>query len=432
MGMNDLSPAPMTPQERRKAKTAGIVGNVVECYDFALYGYIAVIIGKLFFPNDNPTASLLASYAVFAAGFLMRPLGAFVFGWFGDTVGRGRTMLFSVAMMAFPTIALGLLPDYQTIGLAAPVLLVVIRLVQGISVGGEFSSSVTYMVETAPDDARGRAGSWANVGSMAGMLLGSAAAAAVTTLLSTEALESWGWRLPFLFGGVIGLIAIGLRRHLPRSPHFIAHEAGTPSRSPLWQAWNQNRRELVQAFFFSASYGVIFYLVMVYLPGWLSREAGVNEAQALQINSGLTIVIIPLMVIFAWVGDTLIRRTRLIALALLALAVVAWPLSRLMLHGGIVEIILAQSVLIILLAVPLGSAPAMFVELFPSEDRLTGYSISFNLGVGVVGGATPMLATWLITATENSLAPALLAALAGAVAALTLLSIKDRSRGPLR
>jgi len=293
----------MTPGQRYKARIAGVIGNVVEWYDFALYGYLAVIIGKLFFPSEDPTTSLLASYGAFAAGFVMRPLGAAFFGWLGDTIGRGRTMLISVAMMAFPTIFLGLLPDYETIGLAAPVLLVVARMVQGLSVGGEFSSSVTYMVETAPDDQRGRAGSWANVGSMSGMLLGSAAAALVTSLFPTEILESWGWRLPFLFGGVLGLSAILLRRNLPESPHFQAHEAGTPSVSPFRQVWKQNRKEMAQAFLFAAGYGMMFYLILVYLPGWLSRYSGLGEACALQINSVLTLSTIPFMVFFAWVGD---------------------------------------------------------------------------------------------------------------------------------
>ncbi len=432
MKEDESPPAPMTQQQSRKARVAGIVGNVVEWYDFALYGYLAAIIGRLFFPSEDPTASLLASYGVFAAGFVMRPLGAAVFGWLGDTIGRARTMLISVAMMALPTIALGLLPDYHSIGFAAPVLLVVIRLVQGLSVGGEFSSSVTYMVETAPEDARGRAGSWANVGSMSGMLLGSAAAAIVTTVFPGDALDSWGWRLPFLFGGVIGLVAILLRRHLPRSPHFQAHEAGTPSKSPLRQVWTQNRSEAVQAFLFAASYGMVFYLVMVYLPGWLSREAGMDEAQALQVNSALTVVIIPIMVLFAWIGDRWVRRTRLIAVAMVMAAFAAWPLGRSMVDGGIPAMIFGQAILVLLLAVPLGSAPATFVELFPSEDRLTGYSISFNLGVGVVGGATPMLATWLVEATGHPLAPAWLMIAAAATAALTLLWMQDRSREPLR
>ncbi len=274
----------MTPAQRRKARIAGVIGNVVEWYDFALYGFLAVILGRLFFPTEDPTASLLASYGVFAAGFVMRPLGAVVFGWLGDTIGRGRTMLISVAMMAFPTIMLGLLPVYDSIGIAAPILLILVRMVQGLSVGGEFSSSVTYMVETAPDDQRGRAGSWANVGSMLGMLLGSAAAALVTSLFPNEVLEAWGWRLPFLFGGVLGLAALILRRSLPQSPHFKAHAAGTPAISPFRRVWSENRKE-VQAFLFAAGYGMMFYLIMVYLPGWLSRHSSLEDARALRINS---------------------------------------------------------------------------------------------------------------------------------------------------
>ena len=218
MIISSVDNALLQPGAQRKARMAGVVGNVIEWYDFALYGYLAAIIGRLFFPAEDATASLLASYGVFAAGFLMRPIGAIFFGWLGDTIGRGRTMLISVAMMAFPTIALGLLPDYATIGLAAPILLIVIRLIQGLSVGGEFSSSVTYMVETAAKHRRGQAGSWANVGSMSGMLLGSAAAALVTTTFSDVFLESCGWRLPFLFGGVLGLIAIALRRDTDFAP----------------------------------------------------------------------------------------------------------------------------------------------------------------------------------------------------------------------
>jgi len=422
----------ITKQQQSKARLAGVIGNVVEWYDFALYGYLAAVIGRLFFPGEDPSASLLASYGVFAAGFVMRPLGATVFGWLGDTIGRGRTMLISVAMMALPTVALGLLPDYHSIGFAAPVLLVVIRMVQGLSVGGEFSSSVTYMVETAPEDARGRAGSWANVGSMTGMLLGSGAAAAVTTFFSPDILDAWGWRLPFLFGGVIGLVAILIRQDLPRSPHFQTHEAGTPSSSPFRQLWVENRTPAIQAFLFAASYGMVFYLVMVYLPGWLTRQGGLVESRALQVNSALTFGIIPLMVLLAWIGDRWIRRTHLVAATFAVMAILAYPLCSYMVGQGIPEMILGQATLVVLLAVPLGTAPAIFVELFPSSDRLTGYSISFNLGVGIVGGATPALATWLIAATGYQLTPAWLLIASAIVATLTLLWMRDLSREQLR
>jgi MHS family proline/betaine transporter-like MFS transporter len=194
--------------KQRTALLAGFIGNVVEWYDFALYGYMAGIIAVLFFPEQSTTAGLIATYGIFAAGFLMRPIGSAVFGWLGDTIGRSRTMMISVIMMVVPTVLLGVLPTHETIGIWAPMLLVIIRLVQGLSVGGEFSSSVTYLVETAEDGQRGFAGSWANTGSMVGMLLGAGAAALLTGLLSADEVTSWGWRIPFLLGGIIGGVAI--------------------------------------------------------------------------------------------------------------------------------------------------------------------------------------------------------------------------------
>ena len=194
------------PKDKRKvAILAGLIGNIIEWYDFALYGYMAAIISYLFFPNDVPALALLSTYGIFAVGFVMRPIGSAVFGWLGDTIGRSKTMIISVTAMMIPTFVLGLLPTFDSIGMMAPVLLVVLRLIQGLSVGGEFSTSVTYLVETSPENQRGFSGSWGNVGSGMGMLLGSLMAAAVTNLLGDNALNSWGWRIPFLFGGVIGV-----------------------------------------------------------------------------------------------------------------------------------------------------------------------------------------------------------------------------------
>ena len=178
-------------EHRLTAVLAGVIGNILEWYDFALYGFMASVLSELFFPGSNRLVSLIATYGVFAVGFIMRPLGSVVFGWMGDTFGRSRTLILSVAMMAFPTLCLGLLPVYAQAGVYAPLLLVLVRMVQGLSVGGEFSTSVTYLVETAPADRRGIAGSWANIGSLCGMLLGSGAATAVTSLLTADAMNSW-------------------------------------------------------------------------------------------------------------------------------------------------------------------------------------------------------------------------------------------------
>lgn len=421
----------MENKARRAALVAGFIGNVLEWYDFALYGYMAGILSGLFFPGENETAGLLATYGVFAAGFLMRPLGSGLFGWLGDTVGRSRTMLISVALMALPTLALGCLPTFSTAGLLAPALLVIVRLTQGLSVGGEFSSSVTYLVETAQDDRRGWAGSWANTGSMTGMLLGSGMAAAVTSVFDSATVDDWAWRIPFLLGGILGAIAIVLRRNLPRSEHFVRHQREHGQTSPLLQAFTTNRREMLQGIVFASAYGMLFYLPLVYLPEWLHGQTGMARHLALQINTAATALLLLLIPVSGWIGDHLLRRTHFIALSMAVLVLVSMPLFLWLAADGMLAAAVVQVTLVLLLAVPLGSAPATFVELFPATDRLSGYSVAYNLGLGVVGGATPMLSTWLIETTGHATAPGALMTLAALVALGVALHMHDGSREPL-
>ncbi|MEC9492873.1 MFS transporter [Flexistipes sp.] len=411
---------------------AGFIGNVMEWYDFALYGYMASIISQQFFPSSHNTASLLATYGVFAAGFIMRPLGSALFGWFGDTFGRSKTMLISVSMMSLPTFLLGCLPTFDTVGILAPILLVLIRLVQGLSVGGEFSSSVTYLVETAPTGKRGFTGSWANTGSIFGMLLGSGIAALLTTTLSSEVITSWGWRIPFLFGGVLGTIAIILRKDLPKSKHFEKHHKQRSETSPLLAAFTTNRKEMIQAILFASAYGVLFYIPLVYLPTWLHEELNFQLDSAMRINTAATAFLMILIPFAGKLSDHLIRRTHFISLAMLISAVISWPAYYFLPSAGFAGVVLLQFIFIVIVAVPLGSAPAMFVELFPSCDRLSGYSVAYNLGLGVVGGSAPMISTWLIEVTSLSTAPAIFLAFVSLVAFAVSLWIKDGSREPLK
>jgi MHS family proline/betaine transporter-like MFS transporter len=413
---------------------AGFIGNVVEWYDFALYGYLAGVIAPVFFPETSATAGLIATYGIFAAGFLMRPLGAAVFGWFGDRYGRARTMQISVAMMALPTLLLGLLPTYALVGLLAPVLLVLVRLLQGLSVGGEFSSSATYLVETAPQGKRGLTGSWANIGSMTGSLLGVGAAALVTNLFDAETLAAWAWRLPFLGGALLGTTAIWIRRNLHNSQRFQEHHAGREETSPLLQAFTTNRRETLLALVFAAAYGTCYYIAFVYLPEWLSAQGLMARGTALTINAATTLLVIPAMPLFAVVGDRWLPRRTWIGLAIFLLAVAAWPLHRWMLDtgGSLASVVAAHALAFLLLSVPLGSAPALFVEMFPESDRLSGYSVAFNVGVGIFGGLTPMIATSLIAATGAATAPAFYLSVAALAAVGALALTPDRSRAPLR
>ncbi|MGD8326073.1 MAG: MFS transporter [Sphingomonadales bacterium] len=423
-----------TPPTLRHRIMGGFIGNVVEWYDFALYGYIAGVIAPVFFPPENPTTDLIAIYGIFAAGFMMRPLGAAMFGWFGDRYGRARTMQISVTLMALPTLLLGLLPTYEQIGLFAPILLVVVRLIQGLSVGGEFSSSVTYLVETAPKGKRGITGSWANIGSMTGSLLGVGAAALVSNLFDAQTLQAWGWRLPFLGGALLGVTAIMIRRDLHNSERFNAHHENREDSSPLLEAFTTNRKETLLALAFASCYGICFYISFVYLPEWLSEQGLMARGTALAINTGATLLVLPLMPLAAIVGDKLMPRRTWIALSILLLGGVAVPFYLWMLdtEGSIVSVIVTHFVIFVLIAVPLGSGPALFVEMFPERDRLSGYSVAFNVGVGVFGGLTPMIVTSLIAGTGLVIAPALYLAVAAVLAVGVLMLVPDRSRDPLR
>jgi MHS family proline/betaine transporter-like MFS transporter len=291
---------------------------------------------------------------------------------------------------------------------------------------------VTYLVETAPQGRRGFAGSWANIGSLGGMLLGSAAAAAATGLLDAAALQSWGWRVPFLFGAALGLGSLALRRNLPKSPHFARYHAARCPTSPLREAFTCNRREMAQGTLFASAYGSVFYLALVYLPTWAGETGAAPPDEAMRLNTLALALMIPAIPLAGWLSDRWLRRTRLLAWAFGLLGAAGTLLLVWMQRGGAGSFAAAQIALALILAAPLGAAPALFTELFPEPDRLTGYSIVFNTGLGLFGGATPMAASWLILRTGSDLAPAGMLLMAALLGLGALLWMRDRSREPLR
>lgn len=408
---------------------AGIVGNVIEWYDFALYGYLAPVISLLFFPNDNELVSLLETYGVFAAGFIMRPIGAGVFGYIGDRISRRTELFISVILMAIPTFVLGLLPDYRQIGIAAPIILILLRLVQGLSVGGEFTGSVTYVAETAPQNRRGFVASFANVGSTAGLLLGLGSVTLMTHLLSDSHLQNWGWRLPFLFGGLLGWAGLYIRSNIPDSEVFEAHHQ--THQVPLFTALKQSLIPMLQAMFYVGGYASISYIAMVYVPTYVDRFTDLPHSSALVINGVALTIQIGLIPLSGWLSDTTLRRKYWLLLANLTVALFSFPAFWLLLHPNSVWVWLAQIGLAILIVPFLAVSPAMMVELFPTETRLTAYSISFNLGASLMGGTSLLVCTWLINVSGNVYAPAFYLAMSAAIGAIALFFMRDRSREPL-
>jgi len=415
---------------------AGAIGNVLEWYDFCLYGYMAVVISKLFFPQDIGAVALIATFGTFAAGFLMRPLGAAVFGFLGDTIGRKFVLIASVIAMAVPTTLLGTLPTYEDIGIGATILIVVLRLVQGLSVGGEFSGSVTYLTEMAPHDRRAFVACWSNVGGQLGTLLGAGAPAAVTYAIGTEAFGDWGWRLPFLFGGVLGVFALVLRSLVPEpaAAPVLSHapRAKARARYPLINCLKYEAPVFVKCALYCVGYGILFYISLLYLPTWLSLHTPMALHEALLI---ITLNMIPqsiLIPLTALASDRFVRRTYLLAAIYVLAAVLAVPLFRFALNGEFWSVTIVVAVFALLVAFPLGISPALLSEAFDRGHRLSGYSMSFNIGIAVGGGTAPMIATWLVHQTGNDMAPAYYLMFGSVLAAAVLLTKRDRSREPLR
>jgi MHS family proline/betaine transporter-like MFS transporter len=421
---------------------AGAIGNVVEWYDFGMYGLLAPVLASRFFPAHDRIAALLGVYGGFAVGFAMRPIGAVVLGRVGDRQGRGFVLVLSVALMGAATVAMGLLPSYGAIGIWAPVLLISVRLFQGFSVGGEFVGSVTYLVETAPEQKRGIAGSVANIGATAGMLLAAGAAALAEAHAETSPQV---WRAPFLFGGVLAFFGYLLRRHLPPDVLEIdpvpersrLSEEGDALRSsgtdvaarwPAWRAFREAPRTMALATLFTCGYGISNYLTMVFLPTFGREFANIGEAAALRINTAGQALALVLVPVAGWISDRWLRRQTVLAAAFFLQAVAAWGMFALVVQDGARGLWAAQLVLAGLLAMVMGAAPAMLAEQFPRGYRVSGHALVLNVGIGIAGGSAPMVAVGLIGAVASRMAPAAYLIAGCVVAAIAVLLLPDRSR----
>jgi MFS transporter, MHS family, proline/betaine transporter len=432
---------------RTRVVLAAAVGNIVEWYDFGLYGLMAPVLASLFFHSQDRIASLLGAYGGFAVGFAMRPIGAVVLGRVGDRRGRQFVLVLSVALMGISTLTIGLLPTYATIGIGAPILLIAIRLFQGFSVGGEFVGSVTYLVETAHEHRRGVAGSVANVGATIGMLL-AAAAGGLAAMRPGEFKHLW--RMPFLFGGLLALVGYLMRRHLPpeelvaepdASPAILSQEHNEPRRAsrlqpmvarwPALQAFREIPRTMIVAILFTCGYGVTNYVTMVFLPTFGHEFANIPESSALRINAAgqaLALLVVPLT---GWISDRWIRRRTLLAGVFFLQAAIAWGLFGLVMNTHVQGLWTAQLILAGLLAMVMGTAPAMLSEQFPPGYRVSGHALVLNVGIGIAGGTAPLVAISLIRATGNNMAPAAYLILAGVVSGIAVLFLRERSRAAL-
>lgn len=406
--MNPVSSSP----SRRRIILAGLVGNVMEWYDFAVYGYFASVIGHQFFPADDPATSLIAAFGAFAAGFLVRPLGGLLFGRIGDLVGRQRALNLSIITMALSTVLMAILPTYETLGFAAPFILVSLRIVQGLSVGGEFTSSLVFLVERGPENGRAFSAIWGAWGATAGILLGSGVGDILASLLTEEQITSWGWRLPFLLGVLVAGTGYLVRRSL---------QVDSPiggSKSPILESFGKYRKSVIQVSLLNIGYGVGFYAAFVYAVTYIKEIDKLSERLALQLNTESMSLLLIILPAAAWLSDRFGRKPLLIAGSAL-LTFGAIPLFHLMHTSDPMTIFFGEVGFVIAIGLLSGGIVAANVELIPAPVRCTGLSFAYNASIGWFGGTTPMMAAWLIATTGNPIMPAYWVSVASATTLFT-------------
>ncbi|MCE0762099.1 MFS transporter [Pseudonocardia kujensis] len=416
----------------RRVVVASTLGTVTEYYELTVYAYLTTVIAVVFFPAADPTAALLAALAVFAATFIVRPLGGILFGWIGDRFGRRKALVLALLGMALATFAMGVLPSYAAFGIGATVLLVIARIAQGLSAGGEIGGAAAYLAEQAPVHRRGFYTSLVNFGVLCGTVSASLAVVLLNAMLSKEQMLSWGWRLPFLIALPLGLVGIYIRRKLEDSPQFIAaREEGAVVKVPVLELLKNHRKALLYGFVISSlTYGA-FYVIFSYTQIYLVQVAKLSSTIAsLSPTVGLLVALI-LQPTFGFLGDRLGRK-RLLLLAIVCLVVLPFPMFLLLNSGAPALVFLANALLGIPVTLVQAVNLAALCELFPTTVRYSGVALVFNVAAIVFGGTTPLLCTWLIEATGNPVAPAFYLIALAVVCLPFLVTLPETARRPMR
>lgn len=395
---------------------AGAIGNAIEFYDFIVYAYLATYFAKQFFPSTDPIAALIASYGAFASGMLMRPIGGILLGTIGDRIGRKMALQISVLLIAIPTLLIGLMPTYATIGIWAPIFLIVLRMMQGLSVGGEYSSSIVFLVERSDPHRRGFIGSFSPLGAFGGLLLGTAVSLLCFTFVSPQTMSDWGWRVPFIASVFLTLIGVIVRAKIGDDSQSALMN---PGHSPVKLAFGMYWREMLAIALANAVTGIVSFVGFMFAVQWMVEQTKVSNLLALSINIfGLFSVAI-LSVCGGALGDYF-GRMKIAKLGVWILFLGAWPAFILFGSGYIPAMLLGTFILALGQGFFVGPMCANMAALLPKKVRVTGLSFGYSLSVGIFGGFAPMLTEYLIGRKGIIMAPAIVIMLGAIVSLLSL------------
>lgn len=416
-----------------RAIAASALGNMTEWFDYGIYAYGVVYLSAALFPGEAAEATLFA-LATFAISFLVRPLGGLFWGSLGDRYGRKTILAFTIILMSAATVAVGLIPSYETIGFWAPALLVLLRMIQGFSTGGEYGGAATFMAEYSPDDRRGFYGSFLEFGTLAGFSFGALLMLGFSLLLGEQAMYDWAWRIPFFVAGPMGLVGMYLRSRMEDTPIFreieAHHEkepaASTELRHLLTRYW----RPLITMGGLVIALNVVNYTLLSYMPTYLQRRLGLTTDAALVVPI-IGMLFMMLFVPFAGALSDRVGRKPLWWFSLVGLFVGVVPLYLLM-DSGFVGAIVGFALLGLLYVPQLATISATFPAMFPTHVRFAGFAISYNVATSLFGGTAPAFNSWLIGRTGNELMPAYVMMAACVVGAIALRAMPETAGKSLR
>lgn len=416
----------------KKTVIASSLAIILEWYDFSIFGFYAVVLSEIFFPFTDETTAILSTFMIFALSFLFRPLGSVVISSLGDRFGRKNAFLFTVILMTFPTVLIGLLPGYGKMGIAATVLLIILRIAQALSVGGERSATLSLLAEIAPPRLRGLYGSMSLFSTTAGILLASFVCGLVSTALDHDELAGWGWRIPFLLGAVSGLAAYSLRKTVSESAMFLdLKNSGNTSKSPVRESLTGHWKPVLIIFAATIMFAVSFYLIFVYIPTFATWYGGMSLAQILNINTmnlGLCTMLVPLSGYFS---DRVGRKPAIIT-GCAGEVVMGFLLFKVFAGNDITLKIIVQFGAGLMNVIFAGAFAAYMVESFPTRVRMSGISMGNVIGFSIFGGSAPLIASYLIDRTGDVTAPGIYLAAASAVSLIAVLFAKETYKSELR
>jgi MFS transporter, MHS family, proline/betaine transporter len=407
---------------------AAVIGNALEWYDFIVFGFFTVVIARLFFPSDNQYASLLLTTATFGVGFFMRPVGGVLLGIYADRRGRKAALLMVITLMTIAIAMIAFAPTYAAIGVAAPLIMVLARLLQGFSAGGEFASATAFLTESAPATRRGLYGSWQMVGQGLAVLLGAILGTLLTRSLTPETLDSWGWRIPFLFGLIIGPVGLYIRRKLDETSAFLQSNRSLAGQQGAGSVLMSHVKEMLACLGMVVSGTISFYVILIYIPTFARTQLHLPLDQAFLAQSiGLAceVVLIPICgVLSDFVGRKPVMITALVLDLLVTYPLFSWVSA----SPSFGALLTMQIILCSLFGVFNGPISTALAEQFPTRVRSTALAIAYNIAVMLFGGFAQFFVTWLIQATGTPIAPAYYLMFGAAVGLLAAFFLKERAR----